>query len=130
MRLSNHALSSGALFEVSGVVPNQATWQENIYFSEAGQPFDLTGLSFKMTFRADPADTSADYTLSTTAGTLSIAEDADSGVDQILYINVAAGTLSSLVGDYICDLASEDASDVVTLWAHGVVTFTSNPVAF
>lgn len=130
MRGSNNTLASGALFEISGVVPNQATWQENIYFSEAGVPLDISGLAFKMTFRSDPQDTSADYTLSTTAGTLSIETDADSGVDQILYVNVSAGTLSSLQGDYVCDLASEDSSNVVTLWGHGIVTFTPNPVAF
>ena len=121
---------SGALFELSGSVANNATWQESIYFTQEGEPMDLTGLSFKMTFRCNGESTSADYTLSTDDGTLSIVTDADSGVDRILYINVSAGSLSGLRGDYVADLASQDVADVVTLWGHGVVTFAPNPVTF
>lgn len=130
MALARNNSVSGALFEISGSVANNATWQESIYFTEAGSPLDISGLDFKMTFRCNGNSTSADYTLSTDDGTLSIVTDADSGVDRILYINVSAGSLSGLLGDYVCDLASQDVADVVTLWAHGVVTFSPNPVSF
>ncbi len=124
------SMPSGALFEVSGAVANNATWQETIYFMQSGSPMVLTGLSFKITFRCDGERTNADYTLSTDDGTLSIVADADSGIANNLYINVAAGSLSGLRGDYVCDLASQDVSDVVTLWGHGNVTFSPNPVTF
>ena len=129
MRVANNSVS-GALFELSGSVANNATWQETVYFMQEGSPMVLTGLSFKMTFRCNGDSTSADYTLSTDDGTLSIVADADSGIANNLYINVAAGSLSGLLGDYIADLASQDVADVVTLWAHGAVTFAPNPVSF
>lgn len=122
--------ASGAYFEISGEVANNATWQENIYFMEAGAPMVLTDLSFKMTFRCSERDDSADYTLSTDGGSLSIEADPDSGIENILYINVPAGQLNSLCGDYVCDLASRDVNGVVSPWAHGIVSFRSNPVSF
>lgn len=128
--LARDAGTSGAYFEVSGAVANNATWQETIYFMEAGSPMVLTGLSFKMTFRCDGESDSADLTLSTDGGTLSIIADADSGIANNLYINVPAGSLSGYRGDYIVDIASEDVAGVVTPWAHGVVSFRPNPVSF
>jgi len=122
--------SGGAYFEVSGEVANNSTWQENIYFMEAGAQMELTGLSFKMTLRCQPSDSTADYTLSTTDGTLSIVEDTDTGVSNILYINVPVGSLTGLCGDYVADLASEDQNGVVSPWAHGVISFRPNPVTF
>lgn len=131
--MSNLAKSSsagGAYFEISGEVANNSTWQEVIYFMEAGIGMVLTGLSFKMTFRCNGNSDSADYTLSTDDGTLTVQIDADSGVANNLYINVAAGSLTGLNGDYICDLASRHANGTVTPWAHGVVSFRPNPVSF
>ena len=121
---------SGALLEMSGTIANNATWAEDIYFTEAGVATNLTGLSFKLTFRADPESDSADLTLSTTAGTLSIVEDTDAGVNRILRITVPPATLRNYSGDYKADLASQDGASVVTLWASGTVTFRPNPVQF
>jgi hypothetical protein len=121
---------SGAMFEISGTVPTNATWSEDIYFSEEGAAMDISGLDFKLTFRADADQDSADITLSTDAGTLSVVEDTDAGVDRILRILVTAGTFNSYEGDFIADLASRDTDSKVTLWAHGVVTFQKNPVAW
>ena len=128
--LANQSGASGAFIEISGEVANNATWQEIIYFMQAGSPMVLTGLSFKMTFRSDGSDSAADYTLSTTAGTLTIQNDATSGIANNLYINAPASALTGLYGDYVCDLASQDSGGVVTLWAHGTVSFRQNPVAF
>ena len=121
---------SGALFEISGAVANNATWQETIYFMEAGSPMVLTGLSFKMTFRCRGDSDTADHTLSTDDGTLSIVADADSGIANNLYINVPVGSLNTLRGDFVCDLASADIAGVVTSWGHGVVSFAPHPVSF
>jgi hypothetical protein len=123
---------SGALFNLSGEVAINATWAEDIYFTQSGQPMDLTGLAFRMTFRACeqsgrgyPSSVSPCLTLSTDDGTLSIVDD-DDGYARVLRITKAAGTIG-IYGDYICDLSSEDADDVITPWAHGVVTFRNNP---
>lgn len=119
---------SGALFEMSGTVPINATWLEDIYFTEAGAPMDLTGLDFKLTLRGSQDSDAAAYTLSIAAGTLSIEADS-SAVDRILRITVQPGTLSE-VGDFIADIASEDGAGVVTHWAHGTVSLRNNPVTF
>jgi hypothetical protein len=126
-RVAQDAGNSGALFEMSGTVPINATWSEDIYFQEAGSAMDLTGLSFKLTLRGRSDSSSADYTLSTDAGTLAITTDG-SGVE-VLRITVPPGSLST-PGDYVADLASEDGDDVVTLWAHGIIALRNNPVTF
>jgi hypothetical protein len=120
--------SDGALFSLSGVVAINATWSEDIYFTEAGTPMELTGLDFKLTLRSAQDSNSATYTLSIDAGTLSIEDDSD-GYSRILRISVAPGVLSC-VGDFIADLASEDGDEAVTHWAHGVITLRNNPVVF
>ena len=122
---------SGAELSISGTIPVNASWYEDIYFTAYdGTPYDLTGLDFKLTLRASPDDATAEYTLSTDAGTLSIVEDTDAGVNSILRINVAAEALSSLDGDYVADLAMRDVSDRVFHWAHGIVSCRNNPIAF
>ena len=120
---------TGALFEISGTVATNATWSEDIYFSEAGAAMDISDLDWKMTFRQDPLSDSADVTLSISAGTLSIVADSN-GDTRILRISVPAGTLNSYSGDFTADLASQDAADAVILWGHGIVTLTLNPVVF
>ena len=120
---------TGALFELSGSVAVNSTWSEDIYFSENGSAMDISDLDWKMTFRQEEDQTSADITLSIDEGTLSIQQD-DNGDSRILRITVAAGTLNSYSGDFYCDLASQDVNDVVTLWAHGVINLTQNPVVF
>lgn len=120
---------SGSLFALSGTVANNATWDEYIYFLEAAAPSDISDLDWKMTFRCDGRNTSADFTLSTDAGTLVITQD-DNGNDNVLQILVPAGQLTNFTGDYIADLASQDADGKVVLWAHGVVTFAPNPISF
>ena len=131
-------MESGALTEFVGTVAVNATWAEDIYFSEDGIPTDLTGLSFRMTFRRCDENfqstygwgwsyynTSPDLTLSTDDGTLTITDD-DDGNHCVLSITLPAGTMTG-IGDYIADLASKDADDVITPWAHGRVTFRNNP---
>lgn len=120
---------SGALFILSGEVANNATWEEDIYFSELGVAMDISGLDWKLTLRQREGDTSADVELSTTNLALSI-EDDSNGDPRILRISADIADISDLEGDYVADLASQDVTDKVILWAHGVISFRPNPVAF
>jgi len=120
---------AGALFELSGTVATNATWAEDIFFTEAGAAFDISGLDWKLAFRRNGENTSADFTLSTAAGTLAVVAD-DNGHQRILRIGVAAGALSVCEGDYIADLVSKDGAGAVMLWAHGTISFRPNPVTF
>ena len=119
----------GALFDLSGTVATNATWAEEIYFTEVGAPLDISELDWKLTFRRDGEATSADVTLSSAAGTLAVAAD-DNGHARILRVNVAAGALSACEGEYVADLASKDGAGAVLLWAHGTISFRPNPVTF
>lgn len=127
--IARSAGDSGALFDLSGTISNNATWDELIYFTEAGVGMVLTGLTFRLQFREHPSDTSAALDLTTTDGELVIAND-DAGLPTILRINVAYTVISGLEGDYIADLVSKDADDKLTHWASGVVTFKQSPIAF
>lgn len=120
---------SGALFDVSGTVSNNATWDEYIYFLENGSGMNLDGLSFEFQFRKDPSSTSSDLTLSTADSELVLTDD-DGAVTSIVCVNVAYTVISGLEGDYIADLVGKDAASKITHWAHGVITFKQNPIAF
>lgn len=123
------ALTSAAESVISGEISVFATWTEDIYFRDPdGAAMDITGLDFSFQFRRDGCQTSADVTLSTDAGTLSIEED-DGSVDSILRISAAAGTFSSYPGDMIADLVGVDQSGNVTHYGHGIVSFRNDPVA-
>jgi len=120
----------GALLDMSGTIANNATWNEPIYFTDNGTAIDISDRAWKMTFRANGNADSADFTLSTAAGTLAI-EAGSSGTSNVLRITVAAGELDSYRGDYVADLAAQvTVGGAVTLWAHGIVTFRPNPVTF
>ena len=62
-----------------GTVATNATWAEDIYFTEAGAPFDISGLDWKLTFRRSGGNTNADITLSSAAGTLTVVAAGISG---------------------------------------------------
>lgn len=127
--LARGAGDSGAECEVSGTIPIYATWNEDLYFFDPdGVAMDISDMDWEFQFRCDQASTGADVTLSITAGTLSIENDGGS-VPSILRIAVDPGTFSSYPGDMIATLVGVDVADVVTLYAHGVVTFSNNGVA-
>lgn len=120
----------GALFNLAGTVSNNATWDEYIYFLQAGAGMTLTDLSFQFQFRQDEDQiTSPILTLSTGASDLTIAND-DGGNPTVLRVNVPYTRISAMNGEYIADLVSKDASNKITHWAHGTVCFRPNPVAF
>lgn len=122
--------NSGALFALSGEVSNNSTWDEYIYFREAGAAMVLTGLSFQFQFRSsDELDTTADLTLTTADAELVITND-DNSSPTILRINVPYTTISGMLGDYQADLVSKDAADKLTHWCSGVVSFRQSPIAF
>jgi hypothetical protein len=120
---------SGALFELSGTVSNNATWDEYIYFLQSGAGMELSDLSFQFQFRRRAESTTTDLALTTASGDLSIADD-DRGNPTILHVNVPYTAISGMCGDYVADLVSKDADDKLTHWGHGIVTFRPSPVAF
>lgn len=120
---------SGALFELSGTVSNNATWDEYIYFMQSGVGMQISNLSFQFQFRKCHDATTSDLTLSTSAGQLTIVDD-DGGNETVLRINVPYTTISGMCGDYFADLVSKDPDDKLTHWGHGIVTFRPSPVAF
>lgn len=130
--LAKTAGESGALYTISGTIPINATWYEDIFFrDENGDPYTLTGNTFKLTLREDAEDDSAVLTLST-SDSLSIQVDSDSGASCLLRINASTTTLSALdARDYVADLAMKNTStERVTHLAHGILTARKNPVSF
>lgn len=127
--IARGAGQSGAESEISGAIPIFAHWSEDIYFFDPsdGGAMDLTGLEFYFQFRSSADQTNADVTLSTDSE-LSLELDGGS-VRSILRINCASGRFSNYAGDMIADLVGVDQSGNETLYGHGVVTFTNNPVA-
>jgi hypothetical protein len=119
----------GALFDISGFVSNNATWDEYIYFTSSGSGMELTGLAFELQFRECPDGTSTTLKLTTADSQLVITNDTD-GDPTILRINVPYTTINGMKGDYIADLVSKDGTDKLVHWGSGIVTFTQNPVAF
>jgi len=120
---------SAALFEISGHVSTNSTWDEYIYFLQAGAGMSLEDLTFQLQLREKDNDTSAEKTFSTTAGDLILTND-DNGSPTILRINIPASSMTSLEGDYYVDLVGKDLNDKLTHWAHGVLTFNESPIAF
>lgn len=131
MTISRAAGSSGAESKISGEISIYATWNEDIYFFDPsdGSAMGLTGIDFELQFRKDAGQTSADVTLSITAGTLSLQDDSGS-VKSILRIAAPAGTFTNYEGDMIADLVAQDVSDNVIHYGHGIVSFRNDPVAF
>ena len=130
--LARGAGDHGAETTISGTIPIYAKWTEDIYFYDPsdGSAMTLTGLVFYFQFRSDPDQTSADVTLSTSGSSPALSLVADGGgVTSILRISAAAGTFTNYEGDMIADLVAVDQSDNETLYGHGVVRFTNNPVS-
>jgi hypothetical protein len=119
----------GALFDISGFVSNNVTWDEYIYFTSSGSGMDLTGLAFELQFRECPDGTSTTLKLTTADSQLVITNDTD-GDPTILRVNVPYTTISGMKGDYIADLVSKDGDDKLVHWGSGIVTFNQSPVAF
>lgn len=119
---------TGARGILSGVIPNGATWWENVEITEDGTVVASADTwVWRMTIRED-YDDSPVLTLTTADGTLTISQGSSSTT---LQIRVAHTSLSDINGDYIVDLASMDTSttpDRVIHWAHGIVTFRYEPV--
>ena len=108
---------------VTGVVDSDVSWSEDIEITQNGEPYpSIDDHVWEMEFYKAPGY-SSELTLSTTSGTLAIA-------DSLLSIRVAGSRMSKMFGDYYCDLKSTDSSPTVDgsanviLWARGVVTFS------
>lgn len=124
-RLARGAQPNPASSIISGTVDNGSTWSEDIDLTQNGEP--LTSVSdhvWTMEFYSEPG-ASADLTLTTADGTLTITESTAT----TLGIRVGPSALSGMLGDYWCDLKSVDSSPTVDgeshtyLWGRGIVTF-------
>jgi hypothetical protein len=113
---------------ISGEISANSDWNEDIYFFDSdGDALSLTGLTFYMQFRCDPAQTSADVTLSTTAGTLSLEVDGGS-VTSILRIDVGDDVFTSYAdSDMVVDIVAVDSSSVKTHYGHGTISVLNDP---
>ena len=130
MAINRSRESHAAQNTVTGLISNGATWYETITLTdETGA--QLTGVAadtWQFQFRADAGSDTADLTLSTVGGTLTVTEGASSTT---LLINVPQATIDDMEGEYVADLVSKDSSDSrLTHRAHGIVTFRSDPIAF
>lgn len=121
--------AGGALFRLEGELPTNSTWDEYIYFQEEGASLDISDFDWKLTLRSCGRYTTAFRTLSIDTGELSIVSG-DDDVPSILRVNLDDGDLNSYEGDVIADLASQDSTGKVVLWAHGVISLRPNPVSF
>jgi len=122
----NPGLGTNARSVLSGIVSNGATWAEDVEITEDG--IAVSGSPGSWTWRfifRQSYDNVAFLTLSTADGTLAIIEGATS---TILQIRVPYSSLSGMDGAYFADLASLDGSNTLTHWAHGIVTFTNEPL--
>jgi|GEM_PF-3892839 len=122
MRRSRGINPTAARNIFSGVVETGETWSEDIEITLNGDPYpDIDDHTWKMVFYRSPG-CPADLTLSSGSG-LSIA-------NSVLSVRAAQSRLSSMCGDYFCDITSTDASPTVDgapnviLWARGIVTFS------
>jgi hypothetical protein len=109
---------------ISGHIDRSTTWYEDIELTQNGEPLtDVDDHVWTLTLYKEPG-ASADLTLSTADSSLTITE----GTATLLSIRCAPSRLSSLCGDYMCDIRSVDQSPTVDnasrvyLWARGVLT--------
>src|SRR5262245_48216097 len=111
-------LPSAANTTVSGVVSTGASWIEDVEMSVDGAAItDADTFTWQFNFRKCYGNTSADLSLSTTGGTLTISQGSDSTT---LQIRVSPDTMSSLCGDYLADLVYEDGDGNRIHQAHGI----------
>lgn len=113
---------SGAPLVMDGTQANNSTWQEDIYWTEDGQPVDLSASDWKITLRCNPESTTVDFEV-----VLSVETDDVSGIDRILRIDVPVASMTALNGDYAAQLLERDSNDKIILWAAGTVSFRPGP---
>lgn len=111
---------------VSGSIDKEQTWYETIELTLNGEQLtDVDDHTWTLVLYKAPGAT-ADLTLSTTDGTLTITETTTT----LLGIRCASSRIQSLCGDYLCDIISEDPDDTVDgedrkiLRARGTITVT------
>jgi len=124
MTIARNALPNPASNVISGTIDQDTTWYEDIELTQNGDP--LTGVSdhvWTLTLYKEPGAT-ADLTLTTADSTLTITESTAT----TLSIRCAPSRLSTLSGDYYCDVRSTDSSPTVDsasrvyLWGRGIIT--------
>jgi hypothetical protein len=117
---------SSAPYGINGTVSSGADWTETYNFqTDGGVVHDDADIwTWQFNFRTDYG-ASPDLSLSTTAGTITVTNTADATA---FAIDVPYSDLTAMEGDYIADIAYEDASGNRIHWAHGMVTFRNEPI--
>jgi hypothetical protein len=126
MAITTRTGGSEARFNVNATKSTGASWIETYNFQVDGGVIhdDADIWTWQYNFRKT-YDGSVELSLSTTAGTITVTNGADS---TSIAINVPYSSLSSLEGDYIADMAYEDGSGNRVHWMHGIVTFRNEPI--
>jgi len=124
--MRRHSTTTGAKGIVSGTISNGATWIESIEISQNNvQILNADTSIWKFVFKHCD---SGNVCLTLTSGTeITITQNT---TYTLLAINVAAGSLSSMVGDYIADLSQKDGSGTITHWASGTITFINENLGY
>jgi hypothetical protein len=125
---TNHRRGGSAHNVISGYVSNGSTWSDSFVLRDQDGA-NVTGVDahdYQMQFRSDEDDTSADLTITSTAGQITASE---AGGVTTLTLAVAQSAISTMRGEYTADLVSKTGS-TLTHRGHGKVTFTNAPVAF
>lgn len=116
---------SAARYALIGELSRNASWVQTLELPADAASVSISGQTVKITFRVPQDDTVTALSISTTDSQITIV-DADT-----LTIAATPADMSALLNDYYyVDLASEDGSNVVTLWATGVVFIRESPIAF
>ena len=123
-----HPREGSAHNKISGFVSTGSTWSESFVIrdQDGDDVIDIDDHSYQMQFRKSDDDTSAELTITSAASQISASE---SGGVTTISISVAQSAISSMEGDYVCDLVSKTGS-TLTHRGHGIVTFSTSPVAF
>lgn len=122
---SRGAGGTGARFNLSGTISSGASWIETYTFQVAGGIVhaDADIWDWQFNFRKDYGS-GPDLSLTTgTELTVTNSSEATS-----FAIAVGPDDLASMEGDYIADIAYEDADGNRIHWAHGIVTFRNEPI--
>lgn len=114
----------GARNTVNGVISGGATWYENVSIELNGIT-DPDLLTWTMTFQSEEGG-NVELTLTSSSG-LTVTDNGDDTATML--INVAASSLTSMDGDYVCNLKSTNSAGDgrVIHWAQGIVTFRNSP---
>lgn len=112
----------GYRYDIRGQISPYADWTQSLNVPADGATVTLTGHDVRITFRESAEDTAAVLSLNSEV----TVSDADT-----LAIDVPSASLTGLTCErYVVDITSNDGSDNITHWAHGIVRTPNSPITF